>query len=101
MATQALVPLKHAVAMAAQKAAFALKKTMLQPMRLFRRQALSPLELLQEHPAGFLTGLKSLFHEGGLKRAAGQAMGPYVANYVSNVHVSDIHDGQILAATAH
>lgn len=82
LVSQALFPLKHMLAMATSKFAFALKKTMANPTKLFRRQAFSPMDAFKGTHASLLVGLRFAVANGGLRSAARKAFTPYVVNAV-------------------
>lgn len=62
--------------------AAALKTSMQNPARLFRRTAVSPLHDFAAHPAGALQGLRSEFSSHGFKGVTCKALGPYLANSI-------------------
>lgn len=76
----AVLKAKYVMLLVAKKVAVALKQSMQNPSRLFRRQALSPLEAFRAHPEGLIMGLQKEFAVGGLWGVTSKALGPYVTN---------------------
>mmetsp|Transcript_103231 Transcript_103231/g.291498 ORF Transcript_103231/g.291498 Transcript_103231/m.291498 type:complete len:456 (-) Transcript_103231:88-1455(-) len=73
---------KYVVLKLSQKVAVALKASMQNPTRLFRRRALSPTEAFQGHPAGLLHALRAEVAASGFRGVTRKAIGPYVANSI-------------------
>lgn len=81
LVAKAVFPLKQVLAVVVHKLAFALKKTMANPTKLFRRQAFSPLDGFRGHDS-LLVGVRHVFASGGLREVARKAFAPYMANAV-------------------
>uniref|UniRef100_A0A7S4PWD6 Mitochondrial carrier protein n=1 Tax=Alexandrium monilatum TaxID=311494 RepID=A0A7S4PWD6_9DINO len=81
LVAKAVFPIKHVLAVASHKLAFALKKTMANPTKLFKRQAFNPLDEFRGHES-LLAGLRHVFAKGGMRGIARKAFAPYMANAV-------------------
>jgi len=74
------VKLKHVMIWFSKKMAAALKTSMQNPARLFRRQAVSPLHEFAAHPAGAVEGLRAELSSHGVRGVTRKAIGPYIFN---------------------
>eukprot|EP00931_Biecheleriopsis_adriatica_P049838 TRINITY_DN28832_c0_g1_i1.p1 TRINITY_DN28832_c0_g1~~TRINITY_DN28832_c0_g1_i1.p1 ORF type:complete len:447 (-),score=111.59 TRINITY_DN28832_c0_g1_i1:22-1362(-) len=75
-----LLASKQVFVIAKAKASLALKSSMKNPTKLFKRQVLNPLEDFKKHPSGAAQGLKAEFLASGARGIASKAYAPYLAN---------------------
>lgn len=82
MASQAAVQAKYGLLLASKKCAVALKQSIQNPTKLFRRQALSPLDSFRG--LGF-AALRSELQAGGTVAFVSRGLFPYMANSITAV----------------
>jgi len=77
---QVKIQFKHMFMLVVKKFGAALKKSMMNPIKLFRRQAINPADVFNGHSVGLLIALRTEFQLRGFRGVAGKALGPYIAN---------------------
>merc|ERR1719203_2178122 len=75
----------HVSALLVKKFAVFLKSAMQNPSRLFKRKAMSPLEVFKAHPEGVAAALRSEFGTGGIRGITSHFIGPVLANSVVSI----------------
>jgi len=80
--SQVFAQCQYAMVLVAKKFAVVLKQAMTNPTRLFKRKAMSTMEVFKMHPEGVVGGLRAELSVGGMRGITRKAFGPLLANSV-------------------